>query len=385
MTRPGLPLPARAPQDVEAARALVVEAVRCPSLSGQEGDVAAFLTDWMNAHGFTARIDEAGNAVGERGTGPLTVALLGHMDTVPGEIPVRVDDSGVLHGRGSVDAKGPLCAFMAAVAELPPQALAAARFVVIGATEEEAPSSRGAHHIRDTLRPDFVLIGEPSGWEGLTLGYKGRLVARLGALKGNFHTAGEGTSAADDLTEGWFRVRAWAAAFNEGQPGVFDRVQATVQDLRAGTDGLQQVAEATLGFRLPPTLSPQDAQAAVRACLADLESVSVEFLGQETAVRHPKDNLLTRAMRVGIRAHGGTPVFKVKTGTSDMNVVAPAWPVPTLAYGPGDSALDHTPEERLDLAEYDRAVAVLRDALTQLARSQVAPTPPAPPQAGQEG
>ena len=76
MTRPGLPLPARAPQDVEAARALVVEAVRCPSLSGQEGDVAAFLTDWMNAHGFTARIDEAGNAVGERGTGPLTVALL---------------------------------------------------------------------------------------------------------------------------------------------------------------------------------------------------------------------------------------------------------------------------------------------------------------------
>ena len=148
---------------------------------------------------------------------------------------------------------------------------------------------------------------------------------------------------------------------------------------------MQQVAEATLGFRLPPALSPHDAQAAVRACLADLESVSVEFLGQETAVRHPKDNLLTRAMRVGIRAHGGTPVFKVKTGTSDMNVVAPAWPVPTLAYGPGDSALDHTPEERLDLAEYDRAVAVLRDALTQLARSQVAPTPPAPPQAGQEG
>lgn len=49
-----------------------------------------------------------------------------------------------------------------------------------------------------------------------------------------------------------------------------------------------------------------------------------------------------------------------------MNVVAELWPVPTLAYGPGDSALDHTPEERLDLAEYDRAVAVLTSALTRL-------------------
>uniref|UniRef100_UPI0025C3D894 M20/M25/M40 family metallo-hydrolase n=1 Tax=Deinococcus sp. TaxID=47478 RepID=UPI0025C3D894 len=66
------------------------------------------------------------------------------------------------------------------------------------------------------------------------------------------------------------------------------------------------------------------------------------------------------------RAQGGTPTFKVKTGTSDMNVVAELWPVPTLAYGPGDSSLDHTPEERLDLAEYDRAVAVLTEALTRL-------------------
>lgn len=55
-----------------------------------------------------------------------------------------------------------------------------------------------------------MLIGEPSGWQGLTLGYKGRLVAQVRAEKDNFHTAGEGSSAADDLTEAWFRVRAWA-------------------------------------------------------------------------------------------------------------------------------------------------------------------------------
>ncbi|WP_034414216.1 [LysW]-lysine hydrolase [Deinococcus marmoris] len=351
-----------------AARELLIGAVSIPSLSGHEGEVAEFLRDWMEARGFAAQVDGAGNAVGARGNGPYTVALLGHMDTVPGDIPVGVDSDGVLHGRGSVDAKGPLCTFMAAVAALPPQALDHVRFVVIGATEEEAPSSRGARHIREVLHPDAVLIGEPSGWEGLTLGYKGRLVAQVRAEKDNFHTAGEGSSAADDLTEAWFRVRAWAAAGAEGK-GIFDSVQATIQGIGATGDGLTQRAESTFGLRLPPRLSPQEAQAQILELLGDLPSVSVSFVGHETAVRHPKDNLLTRAMRVAIRAHGGTPVFKIKTGTSDMNVVAAHWPVPTLAYGPGDSALDHTPDERLNLAEYDRAVLILTDALTRLAAS----------------
>jgi LysW-gamma-L-lysine carboxypeptidase len=353
------------------ARELLIGAVSIPSVSGQEDEVAAYLRDWMEARGFAARVDEAGNAVGARGNGPYTVALLGHMDTVPGDIPVRVDGDGVLHGRGSVDAKGPLCTFMAAVAALPPEALDHVRFVVIGATEEEAPSSRGARHIMEVLQPDAVLIGEPSGWQGLTLGYKGRLVAQVSASKDNFHTAGEGSSAADDLSEAWFRVRAWAAASVDGQgggsAGIFDAVQATLHNVASGGDGLTQRAEATLGLRLPPRLSPQDAERQLLSLLADLPSVSVTFVGHEPAVRHPRDNALTRAMRVAIRAHGGTPVFKVKTGTSDMNVVAARWPVPTLAYGPGDSTLDHTPDERLELAEYDRAVQVLIDALTRLA------------------
>jgi LysW-gamma-L-lysine carboxypeptidase len=61
------------------------------------------------------------------------------------------------------------------------------------------------------------------------------------------------------------------------------------------------------------------------------------------------------------------PGFVVKTGTSDMNVVAPVWRCPILAYGPGDSALDHTPDEHLPLDEYWRAVMVLEQALRNLA------------------
>ncbi|NJN97643.1 MAG: M20/M25/M40 family metallo-hydrolase, partial [Anaerolineales bacterium] len=78
-------------------------------------------------------------------------------------------------------------------------------------------------------------------------------------------------------------------------------------------------------------------------------------------------NPLVRAFLQSIRAAGGEPRFVVKTGTADMNVVAPHWPnTPVVAYGPGDSSLDHTPQEHIDLQEYGQAIGVLREVLTRL-------------------
>ena len=49
-----------------------------------------------------------------------------------------------------------------------------------------------------------------------------------------------------------------------------------------------------------------------------------------------------------------------------MNVVGPAWHCPIVAYGPGDSSLDHTPNEHLDLAEYRQAIAILTRVLRSI-------------------
>jgi LysW-gamma-L-lysine carboxypeptidase len=75
---------------------------------------------------------------------------------------------------------------------------------------------------------------------------------------------------------------------------------------------------------------------------------------------------LVRSLLAGIRAAGGTPRFKVKTGTSDMNILAPAWGCSAAAYGPGESLLDHTPQESLSIDEYLRAIDVLSAALSRL-------------------
>ena len=104
------------------------------SPTGQEGEAVAWLVEHMRSLGFgTAAADDAGNAVGTIGDGPNQIVLLGHIDTVPGRIDVRVEQ-GILHGRGSVDAKGPLAAFVDAAARN--GAIPGWQVVVIGADAE---------------------------------------------------------------------------------------------------------------------------------------------------------------------------------------------------------------------------------------------------------
>jgi LysW-gamma-L-lysine carboxypeptidase len=93
----------------------------------------------------------------------------------------------------------------------------------------------------------------------------------------------------------------------------------------------------------------------------------VSFEGHEAAHASDRNDAVARALSGAIRAEGGVPKPKLKTGTSDMNVVSPVWRCPIAAYGPGDSMLDHTPRERLEIAEYLRSIRVLARALSTLA------------------
>ena len=158
----------------ESGIELLEEMVSIPSLSTQERELGQWLVTRLRGMGFAAKRDEVGNVIAFWGSGPREVLLLGHMDTVPGFIPVRREAQRLL-GRGAVDAKGPLAAAITAVARQP--AGANCRFTVIGAVEEEG-SSRGARHLVSRRPPDQLVILEPSGWDAVTLGYKGSLKLR---------------------------------------------------------------------------------------------------------------------------------------------------------------------------------------------------------------
>lgn len=392
--------------EIELVRGLVA----VPSLSRHEAAASGWLADQMAARGLErCHVDGALNAVGELGEPEASrlVVLLGHIDTVPGNIPVRIEDDGsphgILHGRGSVDAKGPLASFVAAAARLGGDWARAhdLRVIVAGATEEEAASSRGAHFLlkrlngRDEPAPDFCIIGEPSHWHRVTLGYKGRLLIDLMARRPSSHTAGPEVGVGITAFDLWRRLEQ--VAERNGGRTPFERVLPSLRSIGTTSDGLYDTVRADYGLRLPvdfsvaalvdeltswfgtasadidgplfSDLDPERATGTIR-CEQGHAGLELSLRGYEVGVRADRHSPLVRAFLAAIRAAGGpevAPKFVVKTGTCDMNIVWPVWRCPILAYGPGDSTLDHTPEEHLDLNEYLLAVDTVELALRNLA------------------
>ncbi|MCD9196219.1 M20/M25/M40 family metallo-hydrolase [Streptomyces albireticuli] len=345
-----------------------------------EGRLAAHLVGVMREMGFSAYVDEAGNAVGEisRGDGP-TVMLLGHMDTVPGDIPVRID-CGRLYGRGAVDAKGPLAAMVCAAADAVDFR---GRIVVVGAVEEETPLSRGAVHIRRThAAPDALVIGEPSGWQTAVLGYKGKLDLRYRVECPPTHPSNPVPKASELACAAW-PVLLELLGPQAGHGG-FDVPGATLVSIR----GDLTEAEAEFDVRTPPGY---DAAGLVER-LAERLPGRLEVVNSVAACRVGRTDPVVRALSAGIRAQRARPVMKVKTGTSDMNTLAEEWDVPMATYGPGDSRLDHADDEHIALSDFLRGIDVLTHALHDLGerlgprhRLSLVPSLPARPVATTDG
>ncbi len=331
------------------------------SPSGQERAAVDWLVARMAALGFSQSFrDEAGNAVGVMGNGPRQIVLLGHIDTVPGQISVRVEGD-LLYGRGSVDAKGPLACFTDAVAQVGP--VDGWQFVVIGAVEEER-NSEGAQYVTSAYRPQFAIIGEPNRWDRVSLGYKGSAWLNLTVHRALAHTAGRQESACEAAVAVWQKMQGWAETFNTGRQKVFDQLLLTLRGMESGGDGFDEWARLRIGARLPVDLPPSAWYTQAEAFAADAQVERIGF--SLPAFQCEKNSPLVRALLTGIRATGGTPSFVYKTGTADLNVVGPIWQCPAVVYGPGNSTLDHTPNEHISLEEYGKAVTILQSSLKTL-------------------
>nr|WP_254545403.1 [LysW]-lysine hydrolase [Halomarina sp. BND7] len=342
----------------QEARDLLRTLVATPSVSGNERACADHLVAFFERHGREAWTDEVGNVHAPADDSAL---LTSHIDTVPGEIPVEIapgEERGEpsLWGRGSVDAKGPLAAM----------AVAAVREGVsfVGVVEEERESA-GARHLIESGReePGAVVNGEPSGWNGITLGYRGLLSGTYVATSESGHSSRPENNAIQDAFDWWGRVTD-AFAEDEWTP-VFERVTPKPVAVEGGVsdDGLSVEATMEVQFRVPPAYSVEEVR---ERADGELNGGTVRWHDFVPPVMMSPRTEVARAFRVAIRDHDGDPRLLRKTGTSDMNLFARVWDCPMVTYGPGNSDLDHAPNEHLPLAEFDRSVEVLSDVAATL-------------------
>jgi len=164
--------------------------------------------------------------------------------------------------------------------------------------------------------------------------------------------------------EVWLKIKDYVDSFNADKQKVFDKLLVTLRGIESDSSEFEQWARLKVGVRLPIDVSPEAWYGKLAQIAGEAE---VEPIGYAVpAWRCEKNTPLVRAFLSGIRLQGGEPRFVYKTGTADLNVVAPVWKCPALVYGPGDSALDHTPNESIAFKDYTKAVSVLCSVLCNL-------------------
>ncbi|MEH3121291.1 MAG: succinyl-diaminopimelate desuccinylase [Sphingomonas phyllosphaerae] len=110
------------------------------------------------------------NLLATRGTSGPHLAFAGHVDVVPPGDGWRADAftpqlrDGLLVGRGAVDMKGAVAAFIAAAARIP---VDAGRLTLIITGDEEGPATFGTVSLIERMRergvlPDLCVVGEPT-------------------------------------------------------------------------------------------------------------------------------------------------------------------------------------------------------------------------------
>lgn len=153
---------------------LASELIACPSVTPAGGPVFDVLEAALLPLGFQVNRFVSGgeveNLFASRGGGEPHFGFAGHLDVVPPGEGWSGDPfgpeirGGLLYGRGAVDMKGGIAAFVAAAAQVP-EHRGTLSLLITG--DEEGPAVHGTRAIMEwmaerKIRPDMILIGEPT-------------------------------------------------------------------------------------------------------------------------------------------------------------------------------------------------------------------------------
>jgi putative selenium metabolism hydrolase len=377
-------------QDREALSELLQDLIRLPSLSGQERLLAERLEEAMHQVGIPeVWSDRIGNVIGRigPGSGPR-LFLEGHMDIVgvgasaswERDPYAAIVENGMLYGRGAVDMKGPLAAMIYGAKKLLDFDIQLAGDLYIVAVVNEEPTEGLALKVlveEEGLRPDFVVIGEPSNLQ-VKRGHRGRMEMEVAIQGRSCHASSPklGENAiygaacvifglellADQLADDNFlgpgslavtRIESLA-----GSKNVIPDLCRFIIDRRltlGETEGisLTQVQNVIGREKLNATVTVPE------FCVTSYKGYEVR--GREyypawvIAEDHPLVEASVRAVQreLGYRPEIGRWDFSTD-GVYSMGVMG----IPTVGLGPGEERYAHTADERIRLADVFNAARV---------------------------
>lgn len=339
------------------------DAVQIPSHEDVT-DMREFLCTTLRERGVEPAVDDAGNVVASRGVGEPHLLLNTHVDTVSPHVPYEREE-GVIRGRGSCDAKGPLAALLSAFLAVEPEGR-----VTLAVTPDEETLSTGAHAL--SLEFDACIVGEPTDLDVCN--------AAKGRFEGSLTIGGENAHAAEPH-EGENAIRDAGRVLSALEGFDVDRdphpelgaptLTPTVIEGGSATNQVPATCRITLDRRSVP---PETAEGFAEALSTGLDShlpdvvATFRFTERETpfleAFETPVDEPIVEAL---LEAGAGT----VRPFTAATEASYFASEAPTVVFGPGvladeTGAVAHGDREYVRTDRVERAASILETAVESL-------------------
>jgi LysW-gamma-L-lysine carboxypeptidase len=359
----------------------LIQLLKTESLSGSESQIATILTQFLSNHGFQILPSSIGNVIGIKGNGHPILLLASHMDTVPTNNPFR-DEGDIIYGTGSVDCKPALAALFYSAA-IQPWPKEWGTLIVAGIVQEET-ATLGIEEIFDlNLKPDLSLFGEPTQSDQICLGYRGRLLVNINidTEPGHSGIAWEYDNPIDLCIEIYHRLKSYESTFKQkNKPKMalenhFHEISVTMTVIHAGseTNVIPAHASAVIDIRLPPNLFAEQIEKEVKTIIHEIKQklfksttkLSYEIDAKYDAVDVPPDVPIVNALRWAIfQETKHKAVIVKKTGSTLTNLIQKCYcsldpGFACITYGPGDSRLEHTNNEKISKTEYLQSISVL--------------------------
>ncbi|MBN2150280.1 MAG: M20/M25/M40 family metallo-hydrolase [Candidatus Lokiarchaeota archaeon] len=358
------------------------DAIRAYAPSFKEQPVAAILGRIFDGLQVAFSIDGFGNVKAVAGSGRPVLLLASHMDTIASMLPFS-EDADFLHGRGAVDCRPSLLAMALATRRAVVKGFTGT--IVFGGIAAEEVSTDGIKVFMENMveKPDFAIFGEPTGAGKVCIAYKGRvwLALSVACKPGHVAAAWIHANAIEAVAEFYQELGAALKALAKGKELTpYFTPRAAITTIHAGSipNMLPDGATADVDVRFPPAIKKEQViEAAGRVgdaitkkyqALDASFSMSVEVKSSIDAIRVGKDNAACESLAACIEsARGEKPSFVKKTGTTFMNHIGSFFGCPVVTYGPGDPALEHTPDEMVSKKEFLQAVDVLEALISRMA------------------
>jgi len=338
--------------------ALLKEMIRFPSLSGEEGEIANFMQAHVRAAGLdTLRHED--NVAFAVGAGADTLLLNTHLDVVPPSDghpydpfePVEVD--GELYGRGSVDAKASGAAMTTALLSLASEGWRSEDgrvLVALTSHEESGGKQNGLQSLRPHLPAlDAAVVGEPTSLRPC-LAQRGLLILKL-HVRGEAAHAGRSHLGTNAITGAAEALRQLEALDLDREDPYLGTPDVTVTQIEGGSakNVVPEHCVCTVDVRTTPAYTHDEIVSIVEEAVdADVEVYSDRLVPCSTP---ESERIAAAAQRATDAAPFGSPTCSDWVFLHD---------VPAVKLGPGPSPRSHTADERIDVAEVERAVSVYR-------------------------